>query len=188
MKQLVIKLLLGFCVLLSTTNCQKDKPTKKKSPFEFDTVDHYITHDRTSIATSLHNTPVTSYDEIQMKYSNILFKDLQAKNRDTLFVAELQNLDYTKVPVNSWDVKEYQSIFSQKFGNYFRENACEPYYRDVYVFRKKNKIVGISKICFDCQIINFSSEKDYWQQFGNSDKLKKLEQLKQKETLENREN
>lgn len=89
--------------------------------------------------------------------------------------------------IDSGDVKEYQRIFSQKFGNYLSENACEPFYRDVYVFRKKNKIVGIAKICFDCKIINFSSEKDYWQQFGNCDKLKKLEQLKQKEALENRE-
>lgn len=188
MKQAVFKFLLGFCVLLTVTNCQKDKPVKKKAPFLFDTVDHYCTDDGTALGTSLHTTSATSYDEVQLKYSNILFKDLQPKNRDTLFVTELQNLDYTKMRIDSGDVKEYQRIFSQKFGNYMRENACEPYYRDVYVFRKKNKIVGIAKICFDCQIINFSSEKDYWQQFGNSDKLKKLEQLKQKEALENREN
>ena len=58
-----------------------------------------------------------------------------------------------------------------------QENACAPMYRDIYVFRNNNKIVGISKICFECQIIDFTSEKYNWQRYGECENLKKLEKM-----------
>ena len=59
-----------------------------------------------------------------------------------------------------------------------QENACAPIYRDIYVFRNNNKIVGIAKICFGCQIVDFVSEKYNFQRYGECESLIKLENLK----------
>ena len=108
----------------------------------------------------------------------ILDNNLPAKNSDTTFILELQNLNFKKVTAEKLNINKYREIFSSEFCNEIQENACAPIYRDIYVFRNKNKIVGIAKICFECQIVDFTSEKYNWQRYGECESLKKLENMK----------
>ena len=180
MKLKSLKILLIFCVLITNIKCKNKNSEKKLDLFNFDKVEHYSTNNKSSIYSSINKKHFKNLDESEKKYLKILDNNLQPKNSDTTFVLELQNLNFKKVTSEKLHINKYREIFSSEFCNEMQENACAPIYRDIYVFRNNNKIVGIAKICFDCQIVDFSSEKYNWQRYGKCESLKELENMKQK--------
>jgi hypothetical protein len=178
MKLKSLKIFLAFCVLITNINCKNKNSEKKLELFNFDKVEHYSTENESSISSSIDKKHYENLNESEKKYLKILENNLPAKNRDTTFVSELQNLNFKKVTSEKSNIKKYKEIFSSEFCNEMQENACAPIYRDIYVFRNNNKIVGIAKICFECQIIDFTSEKYNWQRFGECESLKELENMK----------
>lgn len=178
MKLKSLKIFIAFCVLITNINCKNKNSEKKLELFNFDKVEHYSTENKSSIFSSIDKKHYENLNESEKKYLKILENNLPAKNRDTSFVSELQNLNFKKVTSKKSNIKKYKEIFSSEFCNEMQENACAPIYRDIYVFRNNNKIVGIAKICFECEIIDFSSEKYNWQRFGKCESLKELENMK----------
>jgi hypothetical protein len=180
MKFKSLKIFLVFCILITTINCTNKNSEKKLELFNFDKVEHYSTENKSSIFSSINKKRYKNLDENEKKYLEVLENNLPEKNGDTTFVVELQNLNFKKVTSEKSNIKKYKEIFSSEFCNKMQENACAPMYRDIYVFRNNNKIVGIAKICFECQIIDFTSEKYHWQRFGECESLKELENMKYK--------
>ena len=67
---------------------------------------------------------------------------------DTLFVKDLEKLNFHKQKL---DVAQYPKIVEiYKRGSRRYDTSCVKTFRDILVFKKNNKIVGMSKICFDC--------------------------------------
>ena len=178
MKVKLTKIFVVFCVLVINVNCKNKNSDKKLESFNFDKVEHYSTDDNSSISISIDKKHYENLDESEKKYLKILESNLSAKNSDTTFVSELQNLKFKKVTIAKLNLNKYKEIFASQFCNEVQENACAPIYRDIYVFRNNNKIVGIAKICFECQIVDFTSEKYNWQRYGECESLKKIENLK----------
>ncbi|RXR17683.1 hypothetical protein EQG63_09335 [Flavobacterium amnicola] len=178
MKFKSFKLFITLCVLIINVNCKNKKSEKKIEQFYFDKVEHYSTDNKSLISLSINKKHYKNLDENEKKYLKILETNLPAKNSDTTFVSELQNLNFKKVTVENSNIKIYREIFASEFCNEMQENACAPIYRDIYVFRNNNKIVGIAKICFKCQIIDFTSEKYNWERYGECESLNKLENIK----------
>ena len=59
--------------------------------------------------------------------------------------------------------------------------ACDAFYRAILIFKKKDKVVGVSKICFDCGLNwTIGSERNVML-FGQEGDYEKLEKLLQKQ-------
>lgn len=78
----------------------------------------------------------------------IVKADVPRTVSDTLFVKDLEKLNFHKERLEIAQYPKIAEIYSRGSGNY--ETACVKTFRDILVFKKNNKIVGISKICFDC--------------------------------------
>ena len=178
MKFKSFKIFIVYCVLIFNVNCKNKNSEKKLELFNFDKVEHYYTDNKSSIYLSINKKHFENLDETEKKYLKILDNGLPAKNCDTTFISELQNLNFKKVTAEKLNLNKYRDIFSSEFCNEMQDNGCIPIYRDIYVFRNKNKIVGIAKICFKCQIVDFTSEKYSWLRYGECESLNTLEKLK----------
>lgn len=114
---------------------------KREPVFQFDSVSHYTLKGVAEVE-----------DEKQHSSEGLAYDD----NLPNASVEEIeQDIDPIK-----WDVKlipygrlkDISSVYANKFYLDFTEHRCLPIYRDILVFKFKNKITGISKICFDCDI------------------------------------
>lgn len=55
--------------------------------------------------------------------------------------------------------------------------ACSKGYKDVLIFRKNNKIIGMAKISFDCQNHQMIGERYNDSEFGQSGEYQKLKAI-----------
>ena len=72
---------------------------------------------------------------------------------------------------------EINKIFVEKTVNKSMDYACPADYRDILIFKNKNKTVGIAKICFECfknQILGTKANTENFGQDGDYEKLEKL--------------
>lgn len=72
---------------------------------------------------------------------------------------------------------ELYAIFSEKRCDEIWRAACEPIYRDIFIFKKNKNEIGIAKICFDCGLYSFSKGDFVYDCFGMNDELKKLKKI-----------
>lgn len=54
-------------------------------------------------------------------------------------------------------------------GYNFTKTRCVPVYRDILVFKKNDSVVGLSKICFDCDIQHTIDKYGNRKEFDNAD-------------------
>jgi len=150
--------------------------------FDFDEVEHY----QTDITDSqLRDFFQKEEKKLEVKrFEDILISEAPEKINDKNFIADI-NLNYplkTKIETRYFDIiKDFYTVRP------YREvdvNACAPIYRDILIFKKQSKTIGISKICFQCgiqQTIGSSKNTADLAQNGDWDELKKA--LKIKSTL-----
>ncbi|MBP6576210.1 MAG: hypothetical protein KA232_03235 [Chryseobacterium sp.] len=67
---------------------------------------------------------------------------------DNLFVKDLEKLNFHKEKLEAAQYQKIVDIYTRGSAHY--DTSCVKTFRDILVFKNKNKIVGISKICFDC--------------------------------------
>lgn len=80
---------------------------------------------------------------------------------DTLFVKDLEKLNFHKEKLDVTRYQKIAEIYSRGSSNY--DVACVTTFRDILVFKKQNKIIGVSKICFDCSWEQtFFNDKSYY--------------------------
>ncbi|MCY1488570.1 hypothetical protein D3C87_58170 [compost metagenome] len=74
-------------------------------------------------------------------------------------------------------ITEMKQIFSEKKCNDISIAACAPIYRDIFIFRKKEKNIGIIKLCFDCSLSIASNDKAIIDCFGMNGEYSKLRKV-----------
>ena len=67
---------------------------------------------------------------------------------DTLFVKDLEKLNFHKEKLEVAQYQKIAEIYSRGSAHY--DTSCVKNFQDILVFKKNNTIIGISKICFDC--------------------------------------
>lgn len=83
---------------------------------------------------------------------------------DTLIVDRFKESGFVKSIVEKSDyIKLHQVLTANQ--NTKDNSKCLPIYRDFLILKKKNKTVGIFKICFECSQLN------YIDTFGNEERL-----------------
>lgn len=68
-------------------------------------------------------------------------------------------------------------IFKEKLKKRIEWTTCEPIYRDIYVFKKKGKVSGIAKLCYECGDSRFIGTSAETGDFGMDGEFGKLREL-----------
>ncbi len=101
------------------------------------------------------------------------------------FEKTLLNHSYKKSKLSIKEQKEIESIFSEKDSLMNEGYACSAQYRDIFIFKNKEKTVGIAKICFECgrfQIVGSKIDTKYFGLWSELDKLHNIVRPNEKKT------
>ncbi|WP_123773953.1 hypothetical protein [[Flexibacter] sp. ATCC 35103] len=100
---------------------------------------------------------------------------------ETILNKNFENLllkySYKKSKLSSKQEKEIENIFSEKDSLQTDGYACIAEYRDVFIFKKKEKTVGIAKICFKCGRFQITGSKLDTSGFGLWNELDRLKNI-----------
>ena len=152
-------------VLISCVIQQSKVPLKKETNFalgeneivKFDEIYYY------KIDKSFDEFYLSNHHKSKKRKAiyDIVYGNTPRTVSDTLFVKDLEKYHYDKVVL---DASKYQKIAKiYAYGSIKYDVACKVIFRDILVFKKNNKIVGISKICFGCGWeTTFFNQKSYY--------------------------
>ena len=85
--------------------------------------------------------------------------------------------NYKKSDLTIKQQKDIENVFSEKDSSPDSYASCAAEYRDIFIFKKKEKTIGIAKICFKCgrfQIVGSKLDVDGFGLWSELDKLKKI--------------
>lgn len=134
----------------------------KKEPIynNYDEITHY----------SITDEEVFKFDTIN-KFKSIIGLGNYQKLNFNKFEDELISFSFQKNEIKGDKIKKIDSIISNKiYHGEMNLTACTPIYRDILILKKKNKIVSILNICFDCGMI-----ANYGEEIKNSFNEKEIE-------------
>lgn len=160
----------------------KEKKSSKISSralplFDFDEVIHY--HKSITLEewlTIVKKEETQTLDE--KKLLNLLNDYLPEKSlNDKILINDIEKLYPEKKEINKSKFTILSNVYSEKFYDDYALAACEPYYRDILVFKNQHKIIGISKVCFDCNLHSTIGTKRNSEQLGQNGDYAKLKDL-----------
>ncbi|KGO86683.1 hypothetical protein [Flavobacterium suncheonense] len=163
-----IILLISFILLACL---QKDKPF-----FDFDEVYHYQTTENESRLYSERNpdTPQLEKDE----YKKITYSSNYPKSlNDNWFLERVEKYFPKKQKIDNRKLNELSEIFTERKEKKTIFSACVPIYRNIFIFKKNGKVVGISKICFGCLEEHTIGTRRNTENFGSHDEYEKLKKI-----------
>ncbi|RKS21763.1 hypothetical protein CLV94_2398 [Flavobacterium endophyticum] len=159
-------------------NIQAAKPASKKELKKFydsDKIEHfYLNISEDSI---LNLLKLKNENKDQKKLRQLLVSDYPDSVSEPNFETDLVKYKFTKTELSELKKKEVEKIFSQQDSTPAEFLSCVPYYRDIFIFKKNDSIVGIAKICFDCGISTFLGSNVDTGEFGLRSELNKLEKI-----------
>ncbi|MDP5198325.1 hypothetical protein [Flavobacterium sp. DG2-3] len=146
--------------------------------FDFDTVEYYSLNKNKEEEMGKNNSK--SIDN--GIFDKIFFDNYPEKLNNDIFYKTINSEGFSKFAVSQKDAEYLKgNIFSEKTSIKTLQTvyACSPQYRDILVFKKKNQISGIAKICLSCHQFYFiSSKKEIkTEDFGTDGEYKSLEKL-----------
>ena len=176
MKRLLLILIVIFfgCNNSSKTEIKKKEVIKKElKPFYIsDKIDHYY----------LDISDFSVYDIIrkdtivkdQIKLSNLLAGNYPKTIAEPNFESDLLKFHFVKTELTKEKKKEVENIFIQNDSLPSDVASCIPKYRDIFIFKRNNSIIGIAKICNGCGESQFLGTKVDTYTFGLPSELEKL--------------
>lgn len=93
---------------------------------------------------------------------------------DTVDIAKFENWGFVRNEIPVEQFGKINQLFCQRKHEIAQFAACVPIYRDVLVFKKSNKTVGVARICFDCGMNYITGTKRNTEEFGQSGDYDKL--------------
>lgn len=169
-------------VLLSCNNSKradinKEKVVKKELRpfFDADKIDHYyldISDDNFFKLIRKENKT-----EKEKELINIYIYTFPDNIPKVDFEKTLLNHNYKKSNLSSKDEKNIENIFSEKDSLKNDACACIAEYKDVFIFKKNEKTVGIAKICFKNARFQIIGSKINTEGFGLINELERLESI-----------
>jgi len=152
--------------------------------FDFDEVVHYqidISEEQLlKVETSEEKTP-----EEQRLFELMYLGIPQNKKAEELFWRNLYSIQKYRKNVQKEFLDELKNkIFTEKKctddkGEVSKISSCAPIYRDILIFKRMGENRGIAKLCFECNIFNFSKTNSITECFGfnNSGEIKRLKEI-----------
>ncbi|MDN5481930.1 MAG: hypothetical protein L0G30_10180, partial [Chryseobacterium sp.] len=159
----------------NTSAEQKFIPKYENLYFDYDGIDHYHVSTNESSVMALDTIPNRSKED-QLKLDVITDK-IPKNINDTDFIKSLEKIGFKKTVIISHKFKKINEIFVEKTVSENIEYACAPVYRDILIFKKKEKIIGMAKMCFDCHQKQITGTKANTENFGQDGDYEKLQQI-----------
>ncbi len=142
-------------ITFSCNNSEKSKNTNEKVVkkdlrpfFDSDKIDHYSLNfsedDFTKILMKDNNTK--KEEEFFKIYVSTFPDTIPQENFEKILLSH----NYKKSNLSIKQQKGIENVFSEKDSLQTTFASCAAEYRDVFIFKKKEKTVGIAKICFKC--------------------------------------
>ncbi len=185
MKQILFLIAL-FLIFWSckTTTKKTDKAIEKlesfkqeygKKFFEYDAIDYYQNDfDESKVGELYSNELKTEFSTLKKE---IILGDIPKNITDLSFIRKLEKVGYKKSYINKSKFQSIDKIFIEKKASENLSTACVYVYRDILIFRKEGKVVGTSKICFECmanQINGTTANTENFGQDGDYEELSKI--------------
>lgn len=143
-----------------------------KPYFLFDEVEHYyLDMEEDSIWEIEEKTEKT---DKEIKQLELLIQYTPDKLADTAYLYELEKIDFVKADIGSNKFEKLRSIFCERKHKESIAMPCTAIYRDILVFKKDNRMIGIAKLCFDCDRYVISGTSLNTSDFGQSGDFQKL--------------
>lgn len=146
---------------------QKIKQTEKGDVFfDYDEIDFYnIDFDEGRSVELIQNREKSNDDKL--KYQ-IILGETPENIKDTAFLKQIKDIGFKCKKIKSDKFKSINKIFIEKNISDDYAFGCAPVYRDILIFKKKGKIIGIAKICFSCQQNIIIGTKANTKNFGHN--------------------
>lgn len=158
------------------TASQKNIHKELRPFFDSDKIDHYYL-DISEREFEYFLSDNTIQKEKKKEFSDLFMgyypDSIPKKNSEEL----LLKYKYKKSNLSIKQEKEIENVFSEKDLRMNEGYACVAEYRDIFIFKKKEKTIGIAKICFKCGRFQIIGSKLDVSGFGLWKELDKLESI-----------
>ncbi len=149
--------------------------SKGEKYFEYDEIEYYKSEiEEGQIGELYDNQKKSKIDSLKME---VILGETPKSISDTTFINNLESLGYTKSKIEIEKFKSIDDIFMEKKHSELYATACIYVYRDILVFKKKSKVIGIAKICFGCDANVIVGTKSNTEEFGMSGDYEKLRKI-----------
>lgn len=172
---IALLLIINFLGCNQNTNIppeQKVIEDKCQPYFSFDQVDHYYY--------SISESELFEDEKMSTKETaryEFLVEDKLNKLSDTIYIKELIKLNFVKKEISEIEFDTLSQIFCERKHANALYAMCMPIYRDILVFKNKNKTIGLAKICFECGQSIIAGTNSNTEEFGQSGDFGKLQKL-----------
>lgn len=177
----IISILILSCNNAAKKVLEHEKVAKKELRpfFDSDEIDHYYLNFSEDDSFKLSRKKELSKKEneflgiFEFNFPNSIPKED--------FEKTLVNHKYKKTNLSIKQQKQIENVFSQKDSLMDDGFSCIAEYRDIFLFKKKKKTIGIAKICFKCGRFQIVGSKLNTEGFGLWTELDKLKSIVRKE-------
>lgn len=143
--------------------------------FDYDHVDYYYAdYGPEKLSESYDKRENSLLDSIQFK---VITGSTPENIQDTFFIGKLEKLGYKKTVLDAGKVTELRKYFVEKKVKKISRDACKPVFRDILIFKKRDNITGIAKICFDCNQQRIRGTQLNTDNFGGDGDFESLQKL-----------
>lgn len=143
--------------------------------FEYDEIEYYKSVIEEEQVGELHNNQKKSTKD-SLKFG-VFLGEIPKSITDTIFINNLEAFGYTKSKIAEKKFDEIDEVFTEKEHSETYDTACIYIYRDILIFKKNDKTIGIAKICFDCDANVIVGTKSNTESFGMSGDYEKLRKI-----------
>jgi hypothetical protein len=178
---IIIAILTLSCNNSKKSNIENDKVAKRELRpfFDSDEIDHYYVNYTLDDVLDIIDKDRTSQKNKEL--SDLFMGYFPDSIQKYDFEKFLLSYHYKKSVLSLHQQKEIEDVFSQKDSLQMSGYACVAEYRDIFLFKKREKTIGIAKICFKCGRFQIVGSKLDTEGFGLWTELDKLKNIVRKE-------
>ncbi len=145
-------------------NAIKETTISGEKYFEYDEIEYYQNEIKEDQIGELYDNQKKSLkDSLKIE---VILGETPKSISDTNFIDDLKSFGYTKSNIKSKKIEKINEFFSVKNHSESYITACIYVYRDILIFKRKSKVIGIAKICFSCNSKIIVGTKSITEKFG----------------------
>jgi len=140
--------------------------------FDYDQIEFYKIDIEEDSELNLYDRKDLSKFDL-LKYG-VVIEEIPKDIKDQEFLKDMSRMGYKKKEIDSSKFKDFNKIFVEKPEALGSVAACIPVYRDILIFKKSKKVIGMVKICFSCHQYRILGANGSTMNFGSDEDYKKL--------------
>lgn len=169
------KYLIICTILFSISECSTLNQSNDTGYFDFDKAIHYkIEYSSLKMHQIRKKKDKTEEDILLLGiYYDTLYDSI---NKNSVF-NNLETLGYRKNEISTKKNKKLKEIFKNRNLKKGYTYTCIPEFKDIIIFKKRQELVGVAKIAFECKknrILGSKTNTFDFGQKGNYEKLQKI--------------